>query len=88
MGKYYLIKGLSLEAGPQVGVLLSGDYEGVDVKDSFMDMDLSLNAGIGYKLNNGLNFTARYNFGLTNIGVSEDSKVKNGVAQISVGYFF
>jgi hypothetical protein len=88
MGKYYLTKGLSLEAGPQIGVLLSGDYDELDVKDDFKNMDLSLNAGIGYKLNSGLNFSMRYNFGLTDIVNSDLSSFKNGVAQVSIGYFF
>jgi hypothetical protein len=90
MGKYYVAKGLSLEAGPQIGYLLSAKNEGTDVKDSFKKVDFAANLGIGYKLENGLNFGARYNFGLSNINdVSGDSsKFKNSVFQISIGYFF
>lgn len=90
MGKYYLTKGFSLEAGPQVGFLLSAKALGNDVKDSVRPIDLGLNVGLGYKLDNGLNFGARYNFGLTNIndisGVND--KNQNSVFQFSVGYFF
>ena len=90
MGKYYVTKGLSLEAGPQIGYLIGADFDGTDVKDSYKKVDFSANLGLGYKLNNGLNFGARYNFGLSNInnvGGSSD-KFRNGVAQISIGYFF
>lgn len=90
MGKYYLTKGLSLEAGPQVGFLLSAKNESIDVKDSFKTLDFGLNFGVGYKLENGLNFGARYNLGLSDINNIDgfNSKNKNGVFQVSVGYFF
>lgn len=90
MGKYYLTKGLSIEAGPQIGFLLSAKNEKTDVKDSFNTFDFGVNFGLGYKLDNGLNFGARYNLGLTDINNLENSssKNKNGVFQLSVGYFF
>lgn len=90
MGKYYLTKGLSLEAGPQLGFLLSAKNEKINVKDSFKTFDFGVNVGLGYKLDNGLNFGARYNLGLTNINDLDNSsfKNKNGVIQVSVGYFF
>lgn len=90
MGKYYVTKGLSLEAGPQVGYLVGADYDGTDVKDDFKKVDFGVNLGLGYKLENGLNFGMRYNLGLSNINnISGDSdKYKNGVLQASVGYFF
>ena len=89
MGKYYLTKGLSLEAGPQLGFLLSAKNEKLDVKDSFKTFDFGVNFGLGYKLENGLNFGARYNLGLTNINDLEGvGKNRNGVLQVSIGYFF
>lgn len=90
MAKYYVTKGLSFEAGPQVGFLASAKMEGVDVKKNFKSFDLGFNVGLGYKLQNGLNFGLRSNVGLTNIndvkGIS--SKNRNSVFQASVGYFF
>lgn len=90
MGKYYLTKGLSLEAGPQIGFLFSAKNDKTDVKNSFKTFDFGVNFGLGYKLDNGLNFGARYNLGLSDINNLEgsSSKNKNGVFQISVGYFF
>lgn len=90
MAKYYVIKGLSIEAGPQIGYLLSAKNESTDVKDSFKKVDFGANLGVGYKLENGLNFGARYNFGLSDINdVSNDSsKFRNSVLQLSIGYFF
>ncbi|MBQ4804690.1 PorT family protein [Aquimarina sp. MMG015] len=90
MSKYYVTKGLSLEAGPQIGFLLSTKGGTQDYKDQFKTMDFGVNFGVGYKLDNGLYFSARYNLGLSNInnidGISD--KNRNGVFQLSIGYFF
>lgn len=90
MGKYYVTKGLSVEAGPQIGFLLAAKNEKTDVKDSFNTVDFGVNFGLGYKLENGLNFGVRYNLGLTDINNLEgySAKNKNGVFQLSIGYFF
>ncbi|WP_346881475.1 porin family protein [uncultured Algibacter sp.] len=101
MAKYYVYEGLSVEAGPQIGFLLSaesedkedGETETADVKDQISSIDFGLNFGLGYKLENGLNFAARYNLGLSNVfddsdDDSDDFKQQNGVFQISVGYTF
>ncbi|MFC0778850.1 porin family protein [Flavobacterium sp. HJSW_4] len=84
MGKYYVTKGLSLEAGPQIGFLLSAKNEGVKVTNSFTTFDFGVNFGLGYKLENGLNFSARYDLGITKVSTEN----RNGVFQASVGYFF
>lgn len=90
MGKYYLTKGLSVEAGPQIGFLFSAKNEKTNVKDSFNTFDLGANFGLGYKLDNGLNFGVRYNLGLTDINNLDNSSIKNKnrALQVSVGYFF
>ena len=90
MGKYYVTKGFSVEAGPQIGYLLSAKNESINVKDSFKSVDFGVNFGLGYKLDNGLNFGARYNMGVSNINKVDNSSNKNtnGVLQLSVGYFF
>jgi hypothetical protein len=65
------------------------DSDSVDVKDFRKTVDFGLNFGLGYKLDSGLNFSARYNLGLSNIVDSDfDIEAKNSVFQFSVGYFF
>lgn len=61
-----------------------------DVKDDVKSIDFGLNIGLGYKMENGINFGARYNLGLANANNIEGSSetFKNGVFQISIGYFF
>ncbi|MCX7550449.1 porin family protein [Xanthomarina sp. F2636L] len=105
--KYYVLEGLSLEAGPQLGILMSAkayvtvDYSGldqsgsagrnVDLDESVKPIDFGLVAGFAYRLKNDISLGFRYNFGLTNINdeVDADSNViKNGVMQVSLGYYF
>ncbi len=95
MAKYYVAEGFSVEAGPQVGFLMSakfddGDNE-EDIKDEMSGIDFGFNIGVGYKMESGLNFAARYNVGLSNVWDyegSDDFSQKNSVIQVSVGYFF
>ncbi|SDS27613.1 Outer membrane protein beta-barrel domain-containing protein [Formosa sp. Hel1_31_208] len=96
MAKYYVVEGLSIEAGPQVGILLSAkeetEGEEVDIKDDLKGIDFGVNFGLGYQLDNGINFAARYNLGLSDLNDNPDflgeSSYKNSVIQLSVGYFF
>lgn len=103
MLQYELTKGFKVEFGPQVGFLLSAknkweeSYNGAlgslsdsgkqDIKDDTKTIDFGLNVGANYELENGINFSARYNFGLTKIN-DGDGKVKNGVFSFGVGYTF
>ena len=103
MAKYYVIDGLSVQAGPQIGFLVKsevkteGNIGGVDVsstediKDGTQSVDFGLNFGAGYELPMGVFFDARYNLGLSKINKESESgmkDLKNGVFQISVGYKF
>ncbi|OEJ98448.1 hypothetical protein A8C32_04330 [Flavivirga aquatica] len=104
--KYYVTEGLSIEGGPQIGFLLSAESEyeytdkedsefnekeTTDIKKNVSGLDLGLGFGLGYKLEGGLNFAARYNLGLSNINDFDDSddfKQQNNVFQVSVGFMF
>ena len=96
MAKFYPIEGLSVQVGPQIGLLLSAkaeiDVDGIvseeDFKDDLKDTDFGVNFGLGYKLSSGLFFDARYNLGLTNIDGDENTEIKNNVIQISLGFLF
>ncbi len=98
MMKYYVADKLSIELGPQFGLLLSadakveGEGEG-DVKELFNDFDFGAGLGLGYKVGNGLNFGLRYNRGLSRVFddtlfFAEETKAFNSVFQFSVGYLF
>lgn len=98
MAQFEVTPGLCLEAGPQVGFLLSAEdqYDAIDfedsgtedIKDELKSIDFGLNFGASYAFGNGLAVGARYNLGLSNIVDSEDfdGEIKNGVFQFSVAY--
>lgn len=90
MAKYYVIEGLSIEAGPYVAFNVKSEAEmngeTVDLKDGTESTDFGAGVGLGYSLPMGVFFQGRYAFGFTDIAT--DGNVKNGVAQLSVGYKF
>lgn len=90
IAKYYATEGLSLEAGPHLGIRLSGANFIEDVTKSF---DFGLSFGLGYELTNiGLLFNARYNAGIANLEDSDtdfiDFDTTLGTFQLGVGYKF
>ncbi|MCX7547314.1 porin family protein [Xanthomarina sp. F1114] len=101
--KAYLVKGLSIEVGPQFGFKVheeldfqpnsdGGDLE-VDPDSSYVkDFDTNLAFGAGYKFDNGFFVNGRYNLGLTNIfkenTIFENIDAKNAVWQVGVGFMF
>jgi hypothetical protein len=109
MIKFYVAGGLNLQAGPQFGFLSSakGDLINIASKNvSATDQDLStfvkssdvsLAVGAGWDLPFGLNITARYNIGLSDVNKYTGSnqsivsslgtqEAKNQVVQLSIGY--
>lgn len=83
--KYFVTEGFSIEAGPQIGFLLSAKEEGTvsgpvgsesfssDNKDGYKSIDFSVFGGVGYELPMGVFFQARYAAGITSI--LEDSDI-------------
>ncbi|UOK42494.1 MULTISPECIES: porin family protein [Flavobacterium] len=98
MAKYYANEKLSIEAGPQIGFLLSakdevsayGETVEVDFKDYVKSMDFGLNIGVGYDFTDNIFAGARYNFGLSDINDIDESsdEIHNGVFSLSAGYKF
>ncbi len=70
----------SIQAGPQFGFKVNeGDFEDLN------EFDLSGAAGVEINISKFF-AQARYNFGFTDI--AEDAEARNGVFQISVGFWF
>ena len=99
MAKIKVIDELYVQAGPQIGFLVSatdefespGDSGKEDIKDRLNNIDIGVNVGLGYQFESGLIFGARYNLGLSNINDfagSDNIKNQNGVFQFSVGFKF
>ncbi len=100
MAKFYVTKGLSLNAGLQVGFLTSAKMDDEKIKDYCNTVDFSIPMSIAYELPMGLTFEARYTTGVTNVFKksyafgSSSTKAdelyydKNEVLMLTVGYKF
>ena len=102
--KLYLAGGLNLQLGPQFGFATFSELKTVaggvtttnDIQDELKGSDVSLAIGAGFDLPFGLNLTARYNLGLSDVNdkvdldfnPATDDELKNQVFQVSVGYSF
>lgn len=79
MLKYYVLKGLSVQAGPQVGILLKAinkyqdnflgydNHEKMNLKDYSNGVDASVNFGLGYQFKDKFYADLRYNMSYTNV---------------------
>lgn len=83
MFKYKLGDMFNVQAGPQLGLLLSTDPS--ELKDGLKGTDFGLNLGLGATFSK-FSVDARYSLGLANIVDSDDFEGKNNVIQISLGY--
>ena len=91
MAKYYVADAFSIEAGPQIGFLMSAKADGTDVKELYNTTDFGLNLGAGYNLNETMSLGLRYNMGLSDVQKDLPSGVsgsKNSSIQLSFGYKF
>lgn len=56
----YNSSGFIVEAGPQIGILLSAKENGVDATEGYENMNIALGMGAAYRLKQGVGFSARY----------------------------
>ena len=96
MAKYYIADKFNLEAGPQIGFLMSAKetitgFGSVDVKSSLKSTDFGINIGAGYDVTDNINVGVRYCLGLSQLqkelGEGETA-AKNSNIQLGVGYKF
>jgi len=92
LAKFPIASGLSVEAGPQLGFLVSSKNKTNDSNEKIENlktMDFGLDAGLEYELKSGVIFQGRYNLGITNINDADNNTtISNGVISFSVGYLF
>lgn len=90
MAKYYIIDNLAIEAGPQLGLLLSANRESEervsganinvtenreeDIKDSVNGTDIGFAAGLSFNTGTGAFISARYVLGISNINDFTESE--------------
>ena len=86
VAKFYILKVMNIQAGPQFSYLLSGKYDGTDVKDDLKSIDMAIVAGLGLDVSK-IHVAIRYNYGLTNISNLSNGDGKNNVIQASLGFW-
>jgi hypothetical protein len=85
--RYFIFKGLNLQAGPQFGFVIDDNVK--EISNNFTEaesFDLTGVVGVGYDLPLGLRVDGRYNFGLTD--VFNNTSGKNSIVTLAVGYSF
>lgn len=90
MGKYNVWDKVYIEAGPQIGFLLSNNLDGNafgggGAFDQTNGLDIGLAVGAGYRLDDNFYFQLRFSAGIVN--AIEDVTSKNRVFQLSAVYF-
>ena len=86
MGKYHITDEIAVEFGPQIGFLLSDNWdEDISIIDT-KKVNIGLNVGGGYRLNENFYFNLRLSPGLSN--VIESTSTKNFAFQVGANYFF
>lgn len=98
LGKYYITDAFTVEAGPQIGFLLSAKNKGEDDHDYYKTLDFGLNVGCGYGFTDNISLGVRYTFGLTNVADNselstvypnlDDLTFKNSNFALSLAYKF
>ena len=94
MAKYFVAEKFSIEAGPQIGFLMSAkakaDGESIDIKEGFNSTDFGLNFGLGYNFTENIGAGVRYTSGLSGIVKDAPSayKITNNNIAISLSYNF
>ncbi|WP_395043781.1 porin family protein [Flavobacterium sp.] len=94
MAQYNITEEFSLEAGPQIGFLMSANDKAdgggsVDIKDSLNSTDFGLNLGLGYDVAENINIGLRYTIGMSNI-LKDSGDIKIGTSNLglSLAYTF
>ncbi len=88
MAKFYVTEKFNLEAGPQVGFLMSAKIDGEDVKDAFKSTDFAFNLGAGFDVTENLNVGLRYSLGLSNVSDFDGADIKTSNIGLGLGYKF
>ncbi len=91
--QYMFDNGFRIQAGPQLGVLLSANNvtnnAKTDVKNNYGTLDLGLSIGASYiHPPSGFGVDARYNHGMNDITENSSVKVTNRGFQFGVFYLF
>ncbi len=94
--KYYLVQGLNIQAGPQIGFNINdeieykSDWGSSNINNNeysqVEDLDFGIIAGLEYKFYNGLFINANYTYGFTKL--IKDLDIHNSGFRFGIGMMF
>lgn len=87
VAKFYLVKGLSIELGPQASLIVKSKINGVDANDALRKYNIAAVSGLAYDFNSGAFIQARYNYNFLDLQNGPEGNNRFGI-QASVGYKF
>ncbi|HEY8690644.1 MAG TPA: porin family protein [Chitinophagaceae bacterium] len=95
------ISGLQLFAGPQFSYLMKANLNttasilgfnlvnsNMDATQQFNRWDAAITGGLGYKLTNGINISASYDYGLSKLDANKNANAYNNAIKLGVGIEF
>jgi len=95
------ISGFQIFAGPQFSYLMKANLNttagllginllntNLDATQQFNRWDAAVTAGIGYKLSNGINISASYDYGLSKLDANKNANAYNNAIKLGVGIEF
>ncbi|RRJ92058.1 porin family protein [Flavobacterium macacae] len=92
LARYYIVRGFSLDAGPQFSLRVQDDFRisENDAESSLLQQtncfDFGLSGGLSFQFESGIFINGRYTRGFREI--IEGSNAKNTVIQFGIGYKF
>jgi len=91
--QYMFDNGFRLQAGPQVGFLVSAKSKNnndiINIKDNYKPIDFGVSIGASYVVpSTGFGIDARYNLGLSNINKESSVNSTNRGLQLGIFYIF
>lgn len=87
LAKFYLVKGLSIEVGPQASVIVDSKAAGTFANTNLRKYNVASVSGLAYDFNSGAFIQARYTYNFLDLAYGPEGNNRFGI-QASVGYKF
>lgn len=87
LAKFYLVKGLSIEVGPQASAVIDSKAKGVYANTNLRKYNLASVSGLAYDFSSGAFIQARYVYNFLDLAYGPSGNNRFGI-QASVGYKF
>jgi hypothetical protein len=87
LAKFYLVKGLSIEVGPQASAIIDSKAKGVYANTNLRKYNIASVSGLAYDFNSGAFIQARYVYNFLDLAYGPSGNNRFGI-QASVGYKF